>query len=206
VIHLPLGAHVACSDGDAGESSALIVDPETLQATHLVVKEKARPHVERLVPAEKVAETTHDSVRLRCTRAELNQMRPFVVTTHRLVETPQFAGGSFGTNPYYAPETVEEQLEQIPEDEVSLRKGLRVEATDGKVGNLDELISDEASGEITHFELHKGHLWGSKRVLVPLEVVDHVGQDRHGESIVYLKLDQQTLSSYLDASEGKQSA
>ncbi len=88
--HVPLGAHVACRDGAAGESIGLIVDPDTLQVTHFIVKERARPHPERLVPIDEVTESTHDNVRLNCTLAELSEMQLFVITEHRLALMSHF--------------------------------------------------------------------------------------------------------------------
>ena len=199
--HRPLGAHVACRAGAAGESIALIVDPDSLQITHFVVKEKARPHSERFVPINRVAGVTADNVRLDFTLAELAEMQLFVITEHQQAQTPRFGGGSFDTNPVYAPECVEVTREVVPEGELALRKGIRVDATDGKAGILDQLITDEYSGKVTHFVLQEGYFWGRKHVIMPLEVVDHVGQDSHGEAVVHLKLDRKIISSYLDASE-----
>jgi hypothetical protein len=193
--HIPLKAKVACSDGHAGESVRVIVDPDARRVTHLVVKERQRPHVERLVPVARVADTTHGGIRLDCTREELAGMDPFVVTEHRTVEMPSSAGG-YATMPVYTPQTVDVKHERIPEGELALRKGMDVEATDGKVGRIDELLADEASGEITHFVLRQGHLWGQKDLVVPVSVIDHMGQDHSGRERVCLKLDKEAISAF----------
>ena len=88
----------------------VIVDPETQHVTHFVVKERQRPHVERLVPAARVAATTHDKVRLDCTQEELAAMALFVVTEHRTVEMPSSSGG-YATMPVYTPQTVDVKKE-----------------------------------------------------------------------------------------------
>ena len=67
MFNIPLDANVECAAGLCGESICVIVDPDTVQVTHFVVKEKKRPHTQRLVPVEEVTKTTSDLIRLRCT-------------------------------------------------------------------------------------------------------------------------------------------
>ena len=73
-----------------------------------------------------------------------------------------------------------------------IHQGATVEATDGKVGQVDELLLDPETEQITHLVLREGHLWGQKEVVVPLSVVDKVVQDS-----VYLTLDRETISAML---------
>jgi len=63
-----------------------------------------------------------------------------------------------------------------------------VEATDGKLGKLDELVLDPKSGGITHLLMREGHLWGKKDIAIPLSAVDF----SDGKS-VYLKLDKSAV-------------
>jgi uncharacterized membrane protein len=65
----------------------------------------------------------------------------------------------------------------------------RVEAKDGHLGTVVELVVDETSNNITHFVLQEGHLWGKKVVTLPLSAVDRVEGDT-----VYLKLDKQAIA------------
>ena len=67
MIDIPLHAKVACSDGTCGQSVSVIVDPKTLRVTHYVVQEEKRPHTQRLVPMDRVVETSADLIRLSCT-------------------------------------------------------------------------------------------------------------------------------------------
>jgi uncharacterized membrane protein/sporulation protein YlmC with PRC-barrel domain len=195
MINIPLNANVECAAGPCGQSTCLIVDPSTLQVTHLVVRENKRPHTERLVPVEHAVETTPDLIRLHCTEAELGNMDPFVVTEYHQVEMPRYHVAQAQGAPTYASAesvTVEEEQEQIPEGELAIRSGAEVHATDGKVGQVDELLVDPESGKITHLVLKDGHPWDKKDVLMPLAAVEKV---EHG--IVYLKLDKQTVASML---------
>ncbi len=192
---VPLHAPVECTDGPIGESTTIIVDPKTLQVTHYAVKQAEKPHTEYLVPIGKIAETRADLIRLNCTKAELSQMAEFVVKEYRQVEIPRYTGsetGQVGGVPV-PPDvmTVAQDVEQVPSGERALHQGAHVNATDGKVGTVDELLLND-SGQITHLVMHKGHLWGKKQVVVPLATVDKVVDDT-----VYLKLDKATVSTLL---------
>ena len=74
--------------------------------------------------------------------------------------------------------------EQIPENELAIHRGAHVEASDGRVGQIDEFLIDSATGQITHLVLRQGHLWGKKDVTVPVSAIDHIQED-----LVILNLD-----------------
>ena len=75
-----IGAQVECTDGPAGQTTSLVVDPKSLMVTHYVVKEKESPHAERLVPAEQVLESSPELIRLACTSGEFSELEPFRFT------------------------------------------------------------------------------------------------------------------------------
>jgi uncharacterized membrane protein len=177
-----------------GETTTIIVDPQTLQVSHYVVKQSEKPHDEYLVPAEKVVETSSDVVRLSCTGAELLEMETYVVKEYKKVAIPRYTGVETGSSfnatvPEIVSLPVEE--ERIPEGHRAIKVGTEVNASDGKVGEVEELLLDE-SGQISHLVLREGHLWGKKRIVLPLSVVDSVISNT-----VYLKLDKETVSSLL---------
>src|SRR5665647_3524960 len=82
---IPLNAQVEYTDGvawhTAGRCVCVLINPITDQVTHLVVKEDSSPNMEYLVPVDLVAETTVDTIRLHCTKEELEKMDPFIKTT-----------------------------------------------------------------------------------------------------------------------------
>ena len=57
---------------------------------------------------------------------------------------------------------------QVPVGELSVYSGMEVEATDGKIGKLDELILDPDSGDVTHIQMRKGHLWARRTSPFPM--------------------------------------
>ena len=150
MINIPLDVDVECTDGRAGKSSSVIVNRKTLQVTHFVVKEKERPQTERLVPIEYVQESAADRIRLSCTINELQEMQEFVTINYRQVEIIRYSASNYGAVPYYTPEieTYEYQEEQVPMGGVSIRSGLEVQASDGKVGRAVNLLEDPESGQI----------------------------------------------------------
>jgi uncharacterized membrane protein len=64
----------------------------------------------------------------------------------------------------------------------------KVRASDGQIGVVGGLISDESGKAVTHLILQEGHLWGKKEVALPLAAVDRVEGDT-----VYLKLDKKAI-------------
>lgn len=189
MIHVPLDAEVLCSDGPCGKSTHAIANPVTRQLTFLVVQSNQKGSVERLVPVGQVAETNPQMIRLKCTRSEFETFEPFLATRFVEVEVPEFA--LYDTYDYAMPyavathtEKIEVDEKRISSDERALHRGSRVEARDGQqVGEVDELLLSEQTGEITHFTLKTGHLWGRREITLPVSAVDRVMNE-----VVYLKL------------------
>jgi len=72
---LRIGADASCTDGACGQLSHIIVNPVTREVTHLAVDPKHRHGPGRLVPVDLVDATT-GQIRLRCTLAEFQALRP----------------------------------------------------------------------------------------------------------------------------------
>ena len=191
---IPLDAQVHCRDGQAGKSTHIIMDPTSSRITHFVVADD-EPVVKQhyLVPIELIAKTTRDAIYLDCTKEELAQQEPFVEM--RYVENPGIEAGypadSVYLSPYVSPldlAYVPVEVERIPMGKVALHRGAVVEASDGYIGRLGELLLDPESGAITHFILQKGHAWGKKEVALPVSAVDETL-----ENTIVLKLDKESI-------------
>jgi uncharacterized membrane protein/sporulation protein YlmC with PRC-barrel domain len=192
MIDIPLNAEVECADGRCGRSTCVIINPATQEVTHFVVKEKRLPHTERLVPIAWVEGTTPDLISLRRTKDELAKLEPFIATEFVQSERPRYIDIPFAMWPYVVPEsmTVPVKHRRIPPDELAVRRGAHVRATDGDVGRVDEFLVDSTNGHITHLVLREGHLWNQKDVTIPVSQIDHVLGDT-----VYLKLDKEAIQS-----------
>jgi hypothetical protein len=168
-MEIPVQAQVDCTDGHAGQSVYVLINPVSDQVTHLVVKE-AVSGTEYIVPVKFVAETIANTIQLRCRMAKLKKMQPFIKKTFIEEKIPytslgganeMYRGRSYYYLPYVDPEmTVQVPLEhkQIPSGELAVQRGTRVEATDGYVGHIDEFVVNPKSGHITHLVMREGHL------------------------------------------------
>ena len=201
-MEIPLNAQVECTDGVYGRSVYVLINPVIDQVTHFVVKEDSSPETEYIVPVDFVTETKSDAIRLRCSKAELEEMDPFIKTTFVEENMPDrnlgykgglYAQGSYYYLPFVSPESTEqvpvEQL-QIPPGELAVTRGTRVEATDGFVGKVDEFVVNPKKGLITHLVMREGHLWGKKDIIIPLSALG----ENHNDT-VFLKLDKQQIEA-----------
>jgi uncharacterized membrane protein/sporulation protein YlmC with PRC-barrel domain len=194
MINFPIDARVECKDGPCGESVTVIVDPTIPEITHFVVQ--TREAEQRMVPIDQVVETTAKSIRLCCTTDQVAEMTPFV-ERHYVDEEFTTPGYWYSMNDvYYVPYAMPvqpidtfEDVEQTPEGEQAIHRGTLVEATDGYVGQVSELVIDPTSRKITHFVVQEGHLWGKKDLTLPLSVIDKVEHDT-----VFLKLDKKAVA------------
>jgi hypothetical protein len=198
-------AQVECTDGVCGRSVYLLINPVIEQVTHVVVREDSSPHTEYIVPVGAVSATVADTIQLTCSKAELEQMDPFVKTGFveiklHDVSIPSSGVGNFGMgSSLYWPYVVSDRRVhvpvehlQIPPGELAVRRGTRVEATVGYVGHVDDFLVNPENGHITHLVMREGHLWGQKDVIIP---VSALGDTRDDGDTVFLRLDKQQIGA-----------
>jgi sporulation protein YlmC with PRC-barrel domain len=186
---IPINADVECAGAVVGRSTYIVLNPDTEKVTHLVVREKAFPHRERLVPVGWVVESNPHRIRLRGTLVELEQQEDFIETEF-LAGNPEAALLMWPYEPFAGSAGMVLEHEQVPAGELAVGPGSRVKATDGDVGRLDEFAVEPVHGHITHLVLRKGHLWGQKDVTVPVSQIDRIEDDT-----VYLKLDRHAVGA-----------
>jgi sporulation protein YlmC with PRC-barrel domain len=186
---LVIGAGARCTDGACGEVSRVVVDPVARAVTHIVVEPAGRQGLGRLVPLDLV-DSTGGEIRLRCTLAEFEKLDA--------AEETQFVPGTRGYEAY-GPEqvlawpysslggidAVEGEIvsgvsetvtyDTLPLGEVAVRRGDRVQATDGAIGHVEGLVIDPRNHHVTHVLLQEGHLWGRKEVAIPIGAVTGAG-------------------------------
>ncbi len=201
-MEIPLQAQVECKDGVYGRSVFVLINPVLDKVSHLVVRGDSFPNTEYIVPVDMVSETIVDTIRLRCTKAELEKMDPFMKTTfiEEKASATNFGykGGMYGMGSYYYLPYVDPEMivqvpvehRQIPPGELAVRRGTRVEATDGYVGHVDEFVVNPKNGHITHLVMREGHLWGQKDVIIPISAMADNRDDT-----VFLTLDKHQIES-----------
>lgn len=183
-----IGSDVSCSDGRCGQLRRIVVDPVARVLTHLVVEPKHRIGAGRLVPVE-LASVTPSGIRLTCTRAAFDALEHadearFLPATsdvwgyaqQEVLLQPYYAGfrGMAMSGPGSTSGT-RKTIDRIPLGEIELRRGDEVYATDGLIGRVQGLVIDSSDHHVTHVLLDEGHLWGKKRVAIPIHAVVELG-------------------------------
>lgn len=185
--NIPLDADVQCTDGIYGKSTRIVLNPTNGHVTNIVVQDEDHEHEERLVPIDRVVNTTRLAIQLDCTRDEVAAMFPFSEREYVAPEsTPAEGGEVYVYEPFVVPARagdVEVVHENIPATQISMRRGAEVWATDGKIGEVDEFVLDPESDNVTHFVLQHGHLWGKRELALPVSAIA-----RTESNAVYLKL------------------
>lgn len=197
-IDYEIGSNVACSDGPCGELRRVVVDPVAIAITHLVVEAKHRQGSGHLVPIDLVA-SADDEIRLRCTTSEFQALDqaeeiqflpgasgPWGYGQDQMLSLPYYglagggmgiggAGGMGGVGIGAGPQPV--ISDRVPVGEVEVRRGDHVQATDGAIGRVQGLAIDPGDHHVTHVLLEEGHLWGKKRVAIPISAVSRIGDE-----------------------------
>ena len=180
-----IGSSVSCSDGPCGELTRVVVDPAARTVTHLVVEPPDRGGTSRLLPV-RLAGSGTAAIRLRCTMSQFEGLRE--------AEEMQIVPGALGelgnglSAPYYgrggmglamavgtglgtgtAPQRI--TTDRIPAGKVEVRLAEHVHATDGPIGKVRGLIVATRGHQVTHILLDEGHLWGKRRVAIPIGAV-----------------------------------
>jgi len=199
-MEIPLQAQVECTDGVCGLSVYVLIDPVSDQVVHVVVKETIT-NMEYIVPVDVISATIADTIRLSCSKAELEKMPLFTQTEfvqEKVLDYAGYMGGTSGMGPYfYMPYVTSEvrvplskEHKQIPPGELAIHRGTRIEATDGYVGKVDEFVVNPENGHITYLVMREGHLWGDKNVIIPVSAMEDNGDDT-----VFLNIDKHQIES-----------
>ena len=194
----PVNAKVLFADDTWGEVQTVIVHRLNHKVTHVVVRGPARrmrpdgkEHIARLVPIDQVERVDHGMVKLKCTMSEFLELEPFVEERVELVSYPDYQHSPIdSTGMPLGPTMMEsyyvtEATERIPEDELGVQVGTKIESRDGEeVGHLAELVVTPDTGEVTHFVLERDE----KQTSLPLTLIQHAGRDT-----IHLKLDKKAV-------------
>ena len=165
-----MGATASCVDGPGGKVSRVIIDPATETVTHLVIEPKHWLGVGRLVPLDLV-DTTGGGISLRCTVEEFGNLEP--AEEAELAE--DVTGGLALNAPMGATSPVPVILQDVvPLGEADVERGEPVHAVDGEIGRVEGLLVDPDNHRVTHVLLQEGHLWGRKKVSIPVSAVTGV--------------------------------
>jgi sporulation protein YlmC with PRC-barrel domain len=187
---ISINARVNCSDGPCGQVRRVIIKPTTEEITHLVISNEMIPETEYMVSIGRVSGSTPSLIRLSSSREELSKMPIFDKEEFVPAFMTTFNGLPYMMWPYYAPmfSNIPLEKEHIPADELVIRRGAQVEATDGHIGRVDEFLINPKNDHITHLVMREGHLWGQKDVTIPVDKIE-----RYINNTVHLKLNKNEI-------------
>jgi hypothetical protein len=180
------------------ELRRVVVDPVARALTHLVVEPKHGAAKGHLVPIDLVV-SANEGIRLTCTTSEFDKLAEaeetdflpggntqFGYGQDQMLSWPYFEGGGgllagglggaafAGTTGNGGPRGHVVTNDVVPGGEVLVRRGEHVHATDGAIGKVKGLVIHPGDHCVTHVLLDEGHLWGQKRVAIPLSAVKDV--------------------------------
>ena len=168
-----IGADVSCTDGACGKVSGVVVDPAARAVTHLVVD---RDYQGRLVPLALVEAAT-GGVRLRCTIGEFENLDPAGKTVLQDSGDSRWDRDVLGLSRGSGVGPSSVTWDTLPFGEVAVRGGEQVHATDGDIGQVQGLVMDPGSRQVTHVLLQEGHVFGRKVVAIPIGAVTGVNEN-----------------------------
>lgn len=198
-VEFKIGTPVYTQDGRCGTLVKVVLDPHTRRVTDLIVEKGFLQKKDRVIPVSAVQEVSDERIVLNITSEQLAHFPEFREEEFR-VPAPEFEKET----PYTAAQILHwatrygiaiDHLRPIvrykvkvgvdPEERV-IGRGTRVVALDGPVGEVDHVLVDPQSRQVTHFVIKKGIL--PRHVVVPMTLVSNVLDDA-----IYLKVDKQYL-------------
>jgi uncharacterized protein YrrD len=191
------GARVLTSDGkDVGHIDQVVMDPQTKEVTHIVVRKGFLFTEDKIVPISLIASADEDAIHLREDAGDLYLLPPFEETHYVLLDdlergatnypdVPSLywlppAGGWLGYPEGFAypPPYPVQTTRNIPEGTVALHEGAEVySSNDELLGHVEEILTDSPTDRASYFVMSSGILLPSKR-LVPMTWVQDIYEDR----------------------------
>jgi hypothetical protein len=167
------------------------------------VEDKDKPEAQYLVPLAEIKLSTPHLIQLRCTIYELKKMPRFVRIDFERRSTPYplYLYGSYlmGSTMMLEDNLVPIPHPLVPEGELAVHQGARVEATDGHLGQLDEFLLDPTTEQIDYVVFHERHLWHQQALIVPASQIERIKDDT-----IYLKNDRRTIEDQQNAAAAAQ--
>lgn len=180
---IPVQNAVFATDGQFGRSHAVVVDPRQRRVIYLVVKEWRKPHTDRLIPIELIAQSSELGIRLKCSRRKASREKPFTVT--RFLPSSALGPDAYQLWPnacMVAPHAGELNLVPIrqvtiPLQELVVFRNARLQVGSTAVGWLRAFLVNQEDGRITCLVMRQNNAWGEEDVIVPESAIDHFGRE-----------------------------
>ena len=185
---------VFTADGkEAGRIARVVIDPQTNEVTHLVIRKGFLFTSDKVVPVEQVTVGPEGQVALQLESQGLADLPDFAETQYVTAENEKGSDSPYAVFSYppypggtpllgnFTPKILKETHLNIPPKTIALKEGAKVVSRDDKdVGHVEQVLTSPPADRVTHFLISKGLLVKEKR-LIPVEWVD-----RLEEGTVYL--------------------
>jgi uncharacterized protein YrrD len=195
------GAEVFTATGEKiGTISRIVIDAKTRDVTDLVVERGALFKDEKVIPVGLVDLENKDRIMLRETNQNVDDFLDYETThyvpldeagvpyenidTYYWYPPTNFQTPIGGILPGIRPDYIPQTETSIPEGRVAISEGAQVMTADDKhIGNVEQVIANSGTNNVTHFVVGKGFLLKEHK-LVPAHWVTSVGENQ-----VYLSVE-----------------
>lgn len=203
MLELKEGMSVVTPSGEeVGRINRFVVDPASNEVTHIVVQKGWLLPDDKVLPFAMVRRTDDEKLVLTEEISDYDKL-PSFEETHFIRTTDDRPGGDLipadSTDYQYTPAyywypsqanvgypgigfghfawPTGETKRNIPEDTIPIKEGTDILSSDGKdVGDVERLIVDPDSNQVTHFLISQGVLFKDRK-LVPIHWVKTVEED-----------------------------
>lgn len=183
---IDIGADVLTDDGEkVGTVAYIVVQPESMRVTDIVVSTGAILGRDVVVPIDVVAAVVDGAVRLSMSRERLEGCPDYVEVRFRQPPEDWAPVGGFSypaegmlwPATTYAPQP-ESVTVNAPPNTVGVHRGMDVDSSDGhRVGAVEAVDTDPSTDEVRGLVVKQGHLF-TRDTTIPVSAVAGVGTDR----------------------------
>ena len=179
------GMHIfTFEDKDIGSLQRVVIDPETYEVTHVVIKKGLLSASEKVMSVNNISSISENEIHINCTADEFEEMAPLDIEVdlpvkERIADEQTYlplAGGLYTTPMPKQPFNI--QIKRtIPENLVALQIGARVIGDDDEhLGDIESAGTDPETGRISHLVVVSG-LLAKVRKTIPMKWVNMVNED-----------------------------
>ena len=191
MIKFPLNprTRVELTDRKSAVLASIVIDTAKQQVTHFVVEDTGGQKY--LAPLSAVFFGDDELVRLSMNSEDFLKLPPFDESQYVIGADPEndfFKSSETASVVYYVPDLNPQQL-MPPEKDLALIRGAFVNAPDGMIGTVEEIVIDPQTGSAVQIVVHtEGNR--KEELVLPITIIDYVEGDT-----VYIKLSKKQVDS-----------
>jgi len=176
-----IGTRPICADGPAGKLRNAILNRHTVAISALVIDTAPFLGIPVIVPWDRTRASTHGSIQLDVSLAEMNWFEPFeeypLLGVDGQSESLNALGALFDDQWWTAAHR-NLVIARVPEGCVALGTATSVHGANARLGRLEQLSADRLTGELTRLIMRSGHLMFRRQVSLPAAAIVQVESDR----------------------------